>query len=294
VADLRAIVSSPASLPDTQGADARRERVDATDFAQQLAHRLGQPLAQSLEGDLRRTATAPTVRSPGAVPVREVAPMATHMSANEARAALADGWQAVFGERPNADTLDILTAQWALETGHGRSMMNYNFGGIKGAGPSGLTVAYRTREGYGENERVIVDRFRAYASPSEGATDYVGLLKRRYGAALDCARAGDTRGFVHALASRGYFTASEATYATAIERITQSLRGGALDHAGGARSAEPRRAVASAPSMASPGDALVYAELREELARESVAVMHRADVSLSRMAGHDDDEWRRR
>jgi flagellum-specific peptidoglycan hydrolase FlgJ len=117
----------------------------------------------------------------------------------------------------------VLVAQWAHETAHGASMINFNFGGIKGAGPSGLTTTCRTREGSGVTERSIRDRFRAYESASEGAEDYVKLLSARYGDALAQAGRGDSTAFVAALKRKGYFTGSEQAYARSLATMSESI-----------------------------------------------------------------------
>jgi hypothetical protein len=149
-----------------------------------------------------------------------VAAVRTRLDSGQASAALGDAYRNVFGEAPRPETLKILTAQWAHETGNGASMFNYNFGGIKGASPEGLSVAQRTREGFGANEQTIVDNFRAYRTAEDGATDYVRLLARRFPAALDAARAGDPQGFVRALKASGYFTGSEVAYTRSIVALS--------------------------------------------------------------------------
>jgi hypothetical protein len=147
----------------------------------------------------------------------------------------------VVGEEPSKDTLSVLTAQWAHETGNGASMFNYNFAGIKGSGPSGLSVAQRTHEGFGANERAITDNFRAYRTAEEGAGDYVRLLRARFPEAAEAAKNGDPVGFVHALKARGYFTGDEAAYT----RSVVSLSGMAMPS--GASAAPP---VLDAPRLA--------------------------------------------
>ncbi len=148
-----------------------------------------------------------------------VAPTRTRLDAGQAASALRSALSNVLGEEPNDDTVRLVTAQWAHETGRGASMFNYNFGGIKGQGPSGLSVAQRTREGFGANERTIIDNFRAYRTAEEGATDYVRLLNARFPQALEAAKRGDARGFVHALKQRGYFTGDEAAYTRSVASI---------------------------------------------------------------------------
>lgn len=149
-----------------------------------------------------------------------VAPVRTRLDAGQASAALRSAWQSVMGEEPSEGTVKVLTAQWAHETGHGASMFNYNFGGIKGTGPSGLSVAQRTREGFGETERTIVDNFRAYRTAEEGAGDYVRLLKARFPGAAEAAKNADPQAFVHALKARGYFTGDEGAYTRSIVALS--------------------------------------------------------------------------
>ena len=160
----------------------------------------------------------------GLVPV-----VRTQLSAGQAQEALRAAWQKVTGEAPSDKTLALITAQWAHETGNGASMYNYNFAGIKGAGPSGLSVAQHTREGYGTSERRIVDNFRAYSSAEEGATDYVQLLKRRFPEAVQGAQQGDPNAFVRGLKSRGYFTGQESQYLNNVASIASRYLGEPLD-----------------------------------------------------------------
>jgi len=149
----------------------------------------------------------------------------TKLDAGQAQEALRAAWQNVTGEAPSDKTLALITAQWAHETANGASMYNYNFAGIKGTGPSGLSVAQHTREGYGESERRIVDNFRAYRSAEEGATDYVQLLSKRFPDAVEGARQGDPAAFVRGLKSRGYFTGHEGQYLNSVASIASRYLG---------------------------------------------------------------------
>lgn len=108
-------------------------------------------------------------------------------------------------------------------------MYNYNFAGIKGTGPSGLSVAQHTKEGWGDTERRIVDNFRAYRTAEEGATDYVQLLAKRFPDAVEGAKQGDPAAFVRGLKSRGYFTGNEGAYLTSVARIAGRYLGQELD-----------------------------------------------------------------
>jgi hypothetical protein len=102
-------------------------------------------------------------------------------------------------------------------------MYNYNFGGIKGTGPTGLTVAQRTKEGWGKTERSITDHFRAYESAQDGASDYVKLLMAHYPEAVTAANRGDASGFVRGLKQRGYFTGDEQAYERSVKSISAGL-----------------------------------------------------------------------
>ncbi len=179
----------------------------------------------------------------GASGPRVVAAVRTKLDSGQASAALREAYRNVTGEEPSEGTVRVLTAQWAHETGQGASMFNYNFGGIKGTGPSGLSVAQRTREGFGATERTIVDRFRAYTTPAEGATDYVKLLSTRFPEALQSAKNADPVGFVQGLKSRGYFTGDPAAYT----RSVVSLSGMAIPESYAAAPTLSARALNAAP-----------------------------------------------
>lgn len=146
-------------------------------------------------------------------------PLTTTAAASELRRA----WERVTGEVPDDKTVALLTAQWAHETSHGASMYNYNFGGIKGVGPSGLSVEQRTKEGWGSHERQIVDHFRAYESAESGAEDYVKLLTHRFPEAAKAARIGDAEGFVQGLKQRGYFTGDARAYQRSVSSVSNDL-----------------------------------------------------------------------
>lgn len=184
--------------------------------------------------------------APGLVPV-----VRTKLSAGQAQEALKAAWERVTGEVPSDKTLALITAQWAHETGSGGSMYNYNFAGIKGASPDGLSVAQRTREGYGENERRIVDNFRAYRSAEDGATDYVKLLSRRFPEAVEGARQGDPTAFVRGLKSRGYFTGHEGQYLNNVASIASRYLGQPLEVQG---AAPPTLDYVGAPMAPTPLD----------------------------------------
>jgi flagellum-specific peptidoglycan hydrolase FlgJ len=168
---------------------------------------------------------------------QQVSAVRTKLSAEQAAQALERAWERVIGEAPKAETTAILTAQWAHETGRGQAMMNFNFGGIKGTSPAGLSTAYKTREGWGKTEIRIVDRFRAYSTAEEGAADYVALLARRYPEAVEAARSGDPAEFVRALKERRYFTGNEQAYTRSVTSLSEAARTQGYEAIGGSSGA---------------------------------------------------------
>jgi hypothetical protein len=134
----------------------------------------------------------------------------------EVRAALSRAVTAVTGRTPNKDTLDVLSAQVSLETAHGGAMYNFNFGGIKGASPSGDTAHYLTHEVLGGKDVTLQQGFRAYSSLDAGAKDYVAVLQSRFPGAFGQAMAGNLDGFAHALHQAHYYTASEKDYTSGL------------------------------------------------------------------------------
>ena len=166
---------------------------------------------------MRVDATGPSESSPQVHATERVSlevPLTRTPTARaEMRAALERAETRLTGHAPSHALLDLVTAQASLETGSGRSMYNFNFGGIKGTSPSGMTAVSGTHEWEGNTRYHTQAHFRAYGSLDEGAQDYLSLLHRRYGGAIAAAEMGDVDGFAHALKARGYFTGPEARYA---------------------------------------------------------------------------------
>jgi hypothetical protein len=161
-----------------------------------------------------------------------VAAQRTPLSGSQAAAAIEEAWTNVVGEQPDESTLAILTAHWAHETGHGKAMLNFNFAGIKGTGPSGLSASYLTREGWGASEVKVDQTFRAYRSAAEGAEDYISLLARRYPDAVAAARSGDSDSFVSALKEGGYFTGNPEAYRRNVSVLSRQALAAGFDAMG--------------------------------------------------------------
>lgn len=194
----------------------------------------------------QKTTVARTHTARRAVPRQK-----TPLSGEQAASALGQAWEQALGSPPTQGTLSVLTAQWAHETGRGQSMMNFNFGGIKGTGPTGLTATYGTHEGWGETKQHIQDGFRAYESAEEGAADYVSLLVRRYPDAVNAAEQQDPAAFVEALGNGGYFTGNRAAYTRSVTSLANQANSdgyGALGSTPGALSTTNAFRPSFAPS----------------------------------------------
>ena len=157
----------------------------------------------------------------------EVEVQRTSVSRADLRAAIGRAHQKLTGHAASPALLDTLTAHASLETGSGAQMYNYNFGGIKGASPSGETARMRTKEVIDGREIEVRDGFRAYRSLDDGALDYVRLMRDRFGSAVSRAELGDVDGFAHALKQARYYTADESKYASALRGLSSKTDVGA-------------------------------------------------------------------
>jgi hypothetical protein len=127
-----------------------------------------------------------------------------------------EAWKSLFGNQPSKEQIAILMAQNDLETGHRKSMWNYNIGNIKAF--KEWTGDYFNLTGdevlKGKTVSVKDMRFRAYPSLIEGVKDYIKLLStsQRYASAWQHILHPDPAAFSKALKQGGYYTASESDY----------------------------------------------------------------------------------
>jgi flagellum-specific peptidoglycan hydrolase FlgJ len=263
--------ASPAQTPAAPRADAAFERQLVTARAQNVSRNVH-------PGN-------------GGKATRTIAAATTHISGAEAAASLSAAYQNVFHEAPSPQALRVLVAQWSHETGGGRAMMNYNFGGIKGSSPSGLSAAYLTTEGQGDSAVKITDRFRAYGSAVEGATDYVKFLSTRFSGAMSEARQGDAEGFVRALKRGGYFTGSEEDYLRSVTRLTEQARVSGFDAIGHGVAATPAalRATGNVPTSTDAKSSDAIAQMQAYYAADALAMSDELCRAAMRIAASDDD-----
>lgn len=152
----------------------------------------------------------------------------TPLRFEQARDAFAEAYAHEFFERIDVDTLAVLLAQSALETGRWKFLRRCNFGNKKASlSYTGLHQYYPPGA---VNELIDDDlvwfdpphpqtRFRAYATARDGAIAYVRFLGidtngggNRYQRAWDAAVSGDAEAFARQLSRLGYCTANTEPY----------------------------------------------------------------------------------
>lgn len=175
---------------------------------------------------------------------------ATPVTPEQVFLALGTAWQLLTGSPPDRKVLHILHAQSALETGHWKSVFNYNLGGAKKHGECDWTYFTTTER----LSHPVADKLIASSKPGEvtvlkvddkfktvkvsgkqsmncfaswedldsAAKDHLALLFRRFPKAVDQAKKGDPKGYVRELKRAGYFTASEEEYSKIVESISKS------------------------------------------------------------------------
>jgi hypothetical protein len=148
----------------------------------------------------------------------------TPMTAQDATLHLTAAWEEATGEPATLQVISVLWAQWALETGRGRWMVDYNYAGLKGRAPDGGAANWWTWEETDKGTRRIRARFRSYETASEGALDYVQLLLRLYPRAVKAAREGNASAFVLELEQGGFFTDCPKHYVPSVTSLALEFR----------------------------------------------------------------------
>lgn len=173
----------------------------------------------------------------------EVARETTPLSELELAEALIEGHRAVFGEPPTWMRLAVAWAHVALENGRGREIECNNFGNViaTDSWPGAYYVRdlhERTRKNrlaaLGDDWKPVPMKFRAYATPAEGARAYWKVLDEHYASALGLFGAGAPYLAARRLAELGYATAYAEPYAHAmvdlhgefVARILPQIEGG--------------------------------------------------------------------
>lgn len=187
-----------------------------------------------------------------------IADQVKQISEGEATYALREAWKLLYNQYPSLDSLALLWAQWALETGRGKAIHCYNFGNIKRSGDEDYCM-YRCNEMLnGKWEWFDPPHkqtwFRAYSTAVDGAYDYIKFLsqKTRYQKAWAQVKLGDPAAFSHELKVAGYYTAIEAQYTKGVVKLTTEFKKKAKELLMWAPSPEERRS--QLPTIVPNGD----------------------------------------
>ncbi|MBK9496873.1 MAG: peptidoglycan-binding protein [Xanthomonadales bacterium] len=145
----------------------------------------------------------------------------TNATVDQVRKALSISWVALFGEHPSPESICVLLAQWALETGRGNSMWNYNLGNVKSHQKDGDWCFFRCNEVI--NGKVVWFEpdhpaccFRAYPTLQQGADAYMHELHGRFAKAWPAVISGNPTEFSKRLKASKYYTADEGKYTSTL------------------------------------------------------------------------------
>jgi hypothetical protein len=140
----------------------------------------------------------------------------TEVSSAQMAQAIINAWQQKFGSTPSKEQVAMVLAQNDLETGHRKSMWNYNVGNITTKSDSifeyfdDLSTDEQISPGVWKKMKL---KYRAYPTLDDGAKDYLNFLSSgRYTKAWEHILHPDPVSFSKALKEAGYYTANEAPY----------------------------------------------------------------------------------
>lgn len=167
--------------------------------------------------------------------------------------ALHNMWTSFFGEEPKTESVLVLVAQWALETGWGKSMYCYNLGNVKAGMATENYCYYACSEiltnstadrwikqdpktavlirkvgkdrsevrFYPEN---VCCKFKAFETLEAGVADFLEVMYKRFALAWPYVRGGNPVSYAHALKVLNYYTADEVLYTKALVGVFNMLK----------------------------------------------------------------------
>lgn len=152
----------------------------------------------------------------------------TQYSQVELTKALIEGWMDAFGTRPTRNSIAVLWAQNAIETGLTVSMWNNNIGNVKYVANNSDTpsIEYCMLKNVFEfvNGKKVTFQpphpatwFRSFKTLKDGVKHHLAFLRNnRYKNAWPSVVVGDPAEFSRQLRKSGYYTAPEETYIKAM------------------------------------------------------------------------------
>ena len=161
----------------------------------------------------------------------------TDISETQMAQAIIEGWKDLFGSTPLKEQVALILAQNDLETGHRKSMWNFNVGNITTDGKGeydyfdDLKTNEQTKDGVWKKMNL---KYRAYHNLNEGTKDYLKFLgeNKRYAGAWQHILHPDPVAFSKALKQSGYYTANEKEYTNGlIGRLNQISKSNSYEDA---------------------------------------------------------------
>jgi hypothetical protein len=158
--------------------------------------------------------------------VGEVAATKTPCTPQELVTALAACWsEVVIGGTPlTLECACVLASQWAIETGEGASMVQWNIGNFKWDGVSPY-CQFQTNEYVNGVLKTITPpeagcQFMAYPNLPTGVKAWLAALQRKWTLAWPSALAGNPEGFAEGLRNQSppYYTGPASVYAAGMRR----------------------------------------------------------------------------
>ena len=192
----------------------------------------------------------------------------TPLSRDEASRAFLAAYQQLTGQLPTPGVLALLLAQSAFETGHWKSLHNFNFGNAKAGASYPLVTQFHCSEVDEHGVEHFYDppdphcNFRAYNDAAAGALDYLKVLQHQshWWQGLHTE---DPSAFVDALATPPkYFTGNPEVYKRSVVSLFQTfsplaevaLAVASVRPATPPSPAQPPEAAPSSSSVSPPSD----------------------------------------
>ena len=153
----------------------------------------------------------------------------TALDPEAVRKALTEAWILKFGVQPSSDSITVLLAQIAQETGW-RACWNWNLGNVKAGPGQDYCELAGVWEINSKGERVDLPKgapgtqFRAFATLELGITAYLGVMFKRFASAWPAVLAGDPHEFAVLLRKAKYYTAPLAEYSRGVVSHFEQLR----------------------------------------------------------------------
>lgn len=151
----------------------------------------------------------------------------TQVSEPQMAQAIIAAWRELFHTVPTKQQVNLILAQNAFETGHRKSMYNYNVGNIttNGKGPfnfyDDLTTKEQVNRGVWKSMNL---KYRAYPSLKDGVKDYLNFLSgKNYSQAWQHILHPNPAAFSKALKNSGYYTADEKPYTEGLTRLYSQI-----------------------------------------------------------------------